>query len=158
MTVYYLQRGPAAASNTLKAFPEGFRMLAGDTTKRAPTNDFAMQGVSFACLGANKPETNSLPNYNCPGGLRAQIFFPSCWDGKNLDSPDHKSHMAYPASGAYNNGPCPSTHPVQLVSLFYEILYDTNSFSSKWSGNTQPFVFGKFADSYHHSRKPETDV
>ena len=22
--------------------------------------------------------------------------FPQCWDGVNLDSPDHKSHMAYP--------------------------------------------------------------
>jgi hypothetical protein len=141
MTVYYLQRGKGADTKTLKAFPEGFRMLAGDNSKRTFSNDFAGQGVSFACLGAGKDETNGLPNYNCPGGLRAQIFFPSCWDGVNLDSPDHKSHMAYPATGAYNNGACPSTHPVQLISLFYEILYDTNSFANKWYGSSQPFVF-----------------
>jgi hypothetical protein len=116
-------------------------MLAGTSSKRNYTGDFAAQGVSFACLGANQPETNGLPNYNCPGGLRAQIFFPSCWDGKNLDSTNHMSHMAYPASGAYNNGPCPATHPVQLISLFFEILYDTNQFSNKWYGNSHPFVF-----------------
>jgi hypothetical protein len=141
-TVYYLQRGAGAASKTLKAFPPGFRMLAGDTTKRSFSNDFAGQAVSFACLGAGKDETNSLPNYNCPGGLRAQIFFPSCWDGVNLDSVDHKSHMSYPATGAYNNGAsCPTTHPVELISLFFEVLYDTNSFASLWGSSKQPFVF-----------------
>ncbi|KIW03592.1 uncharacterized protein PV09_05346 [Verruconis gallopava] len=139
MTVYYQQRGPAASDGTLKAFPAGFRMLAGDTTKRNFTGGFDAQAISFACLGSNQPETNEIPNYKCPGGLRAQVYFPSCWDGVNLDSADHKSHMSYPASGAYNNGPCPASHPVQLVSLFYEVLYDTAQF--EWYGSTHPFVF-----------------
>lgn len=142
MTVYYLQRGPNAKKvGGLKAFPAGFRMFAGTANKRNSTGGFEAEAVNYACLGANKPETNELPNYNCPGGLRAQIFFPSCWDGVNLDSPDHKSHMSYPAKGAYNNGECPSSHPVQLVSLFFEILYDTPKFASKWYGNNHPFVF-----------------
>jgi hypothetical protein len=25
----------------------------------------------------------------CSGGIRTNIFFPQCWDGVNLDSPDH---------------------------------------------------------------------
>lgn len=141
MTVYYQQRGPAYAAGTLLAFPEGFRMLAGDNSKRNFTGGFDAQAVSYACLGGSTPETNGLPDYNCPSGLRAQIYFPSCWDGVNLDSTDHKLHMAYPASGAYNNGPCPASHPVQLVSLFFEVLYDTNSFASQWPSSTNPFVF-----------------
>ncbi|KAF2667566.1 WSC-domain-containing protein [Microthyrium microscopicum] len=141
MTVYYLQRGPAADSKTLKAFPEGFRMLAGDSSKRSFSNDFAGQAISYSCLGGNQPETNAMPNYNCPGGLRAQVFFPSCWDGVNLDSTDHKSHLSYPSTGAYNSGGCPSTHPVQLISLFFEVLYDTNQFASMWYGQNHPFVF-----------------
>jgi hypothetical protein len=79
MTVYYQQRGPAAASKTLKAFPKEFRMLAGDSLKRNFTGDFPAEAINFACLGAGQPETNSLPNYNCPSGLRAQVYFPSCW-------------------------------------------------------------------------------
>ncbi|KAI9506394.1 hypothetical protein BX070DRAFT_219863 [Coemansia spiralis] len=138
MTVYYLQRGPNPAN--LTAFPEGFRMLAGNPNKRTYDGDFASQAVSFACLGTSNAETNGFPNYNCPGGLRAQIFFPSCWDGVNLDSSDHRSHMAYPATGAYNSGTCPGSHPVQTVSIFYEILYDTNSFANEWWGSSQPFV------------------
>jgi hypothetical protein len=86
-----VQRGPAATSKTLKAFPAGFRMLAGDPSKRNYTGDFAAQGVSFACLGANKPETNAIPNYNCPSGLRAQLFFPSCWVSEDLFYKDYRT-------------------------------------------------------------------
>ena len=76
-------------------------MLAGNPFKRAPTNDFAGQAISFVCLDYSSGTTLStytsgLPNKTCPDGLRAQVFFPSCWDGVNLDSADHKSHMAYP--------------------------------------------------------------
>lgn len=141
--VYYLQRrGPN--NDKLQAFPEGFRMIAGDPFKRAPGDDFASQAISYNCLDYSKspgnPETPGFPNINCPNGLRSQVFFPSCWDGKNLDSPDHKSHMAYPI-GAYNDGKCPSTHPVHLVSIFFEILWDTNKFKDMWYGNSQPFVW-----------------
>jgi hypothetical protein len=56
-------------------------MLAGDSFKRNFTGDFPAEAINFACLGAGQPETNSLPNYNCPSGLRAQVYFPSCWVG-----------------------------------------------------------------------------
>lgn len=46
--------------------------------------------------------------------MRAQIVFPSCWDGVNLDSEDHKSHMSYPVGGAPDSGDCPSSHPVKV--------------------------------------------
>ncbi|KAF2005544.1 WSC domain protein [Amniculicola lignicola CBS 123094] len=139
MTVYYLQRGINGAK--LKAYPEGFRMLAGDTFKRNFTGGLDAKAVSFNCLGADLPETNNIPNYNCPSGLRAQIFFPSCWDGMNLDSPDHKSHMSYFTGSEYNVGSCPDAFPVQMISVFFEILYDTNLFRDEWVDGKHPFVF-----------------
>ncbi|KAA8642019.1 hypothetical protein EYZ11_003950 [Aspergillus tanneri] len=142
MTVYYFQRG-GPNNDKIKAFPKNFRMLAGDPYKRNFSHDFASQAVSFVCLDYNgppRPETNGFPNYNCPNGLRVQIFFPSCWDGKNLDSDDHRSHVAYPESGAYNNGACPKSHPVHLVSIFFEVIWDTNQFTGQWYGDSQPFV------------------
>jgi len=141
MTVYYLQRGGPNNDN-LTAFPEGFRMLAGDPFKRSGGSDFASQAVSYVCLdySGKSSYTSGLPNRVCPDGLRAQIFFPSCWDGKNLDSPDHKSHMAYPTKYSYDNGPCPATHPVHMISIFYEVIYSTAGFDW-WNGTTQPFVF-----------------
>lgn len=142
-TVYYLQRG-GPNNDKLKAYPEGFRMIAGDTLKRNYTGGFDAQAISFNCLdynGGGNPETNNLPDKQCPDGLRAQVFFPSCWDGKNLDSPDHRSHMAYPI-GAYNSGSCPASHPVHMISIFFEIIYSTDKFADGWyNGNKQPFVF-----------------
>jgi hypothetical protein len=140
MTVYYLQR-PGTPDEKLHAFPEGFRMLAGDSSKRTGGDDLPTKGISFACLGSDKAETNNMPNYQCENGLRAQVFFPSCWNGKDLDSSDHKSHMSYPNSQHYDNGPCPATHPVHFISIFYEILYDTNLFADQWNGTQHPFVF-----------------
>jgi hypothetical protein len=142
MTVYYLQR-PGPNKDALKAFPEGFRMLAGNPLKRNHTNDFASQAVSFVCLDYThgSSTTDGLPTKSCPDGLRAQIFFPSCWDGVNLDSADHMSHMSYPVGGSYDNGECPSTHPVHLISIFYEVNYDTGDFDDMWYGSGQPFVF-----------------
>ncbi len=140
-TIYYLQRGKNGEK--LKAFPPGFRMIAGDPFKRQPTNDFAGQAISYACLnynGGGKPETPGFPNYNCPNGLRAQVFFPSCWNGKDLDVPDHKSHMSYPAD-SFNSGACPPDFPVHFISLFFEVMWDTGKFANRWYGNKQPFVF-----------------
>ncbi len=33
-------------------------------------------------------ETMDLPKQPCPAGILANLRFPTCWDGKNLDSPD----------------------------------------------------------------------
>ncbi|KAF2845596.1 WSC-domain-containing protein [Plenodomus tracheiphilus IPT5] len=140
MTVYYLQR-PANTSDKLTAFPPGFRMIAGDPFKRSFDGTQASKAISFACLGTATAETNGFPPYACPGGLRAQVFFPSCWNGKDLDTPDHKSHMSYPISETYNSSPCPADFPIHFTSLFYEVLYDTARFQDEWVNGKHPFVF-----------------
>lgn len=142
MAVYYLQRRGNNKTEKLTAFPEGFRMLAGDPFARSFGNNSAAKAISYACLGGpGGPETNKIPSWDCPGGLRAQVFFPACWNGKDLDTPDHKSHMSYPAGREYNTGACPPEFPVHMVSLFYEVLYDTGRFRDQWNGDQHPFVF-----------------
>ncbi|KAK7975498.1 hypothetical protein PG989_013961 [Apiospora arundinis] len=87
----------------------------------------------------------SFPQGVVMGGIRATITFPTCWDGVNLDSPDHKSHVAYPTSGSFEStGPCPSTHPVRLPQVMYEVMWDTREFNDKsiWpEDGSQPFVY-----------------
>jgi hypothetical protein len=49
---------------------------------------------SHMCLtSGDSVYTNSLPTQACLR-LRTQTFFPSCWDGVNLDSADHSSHVS----------------------------------------------------------------
>lgn len=146
MTVYYQQRG-GPHNDKLLAFPKKFRMLAGDPFQRNYTGEEAAPGnaVTFNCLdysGGPNPQTNEIPNKNCPDGLRAQIYFPSCWDGVNVESDDHKSHMAYPI-GKNDDGGCPSSHPKHLISIFYEVIYSIDNFKDRWHGSDHPFVFAQ---------------
>lgn len=67
-----------------------------------------------------------------------------CWDGVNLDSTDHKSHVAYPSGSFETGGACPSTHPVKLPQVMYEVMWDTTQFNDAnlWpTDNTQPFLY-----------------
>ncbi|KAF8244149.1 WSC-domain-containing protein [Wilcoxina mikolae CBS 423.85] len=137
-TIYYLQRR-GSPDEELVPFPKGFRMFAGDPMLRAPGTSHEQKAVSFSCLGGLAKDTPDIPNAKCPYGLRAQIVMPSCWDGKKLDSDDHKSHVAYP--DGTDNGKCPSTHPKRFITLFYEFLYDVKTWDSEWVNGKHPFVF-----------------
>jgi Domain of unknown function (DUF1996) len=115
-TIYY-RRGTLTE---VQPFPNGFRMIAGDATATAPQG----RRVTFWSCGAlsGVPPSNTVPI--CPdtrgSSLRLHVRFPSCWDGKRLDSPDHKSHMAY-ATGRR----CPATHPVSVPALAQIYRYPT---------------------------------
>lgn len=113
--IYYLPRSHPTDKTNVTAFPSGLRMLTGNPFKRSYDGGDAAQAIGWNCLGAPVSATRQpyLPPYNCPNGLRGEIRFPSCWNGVDIQSSDHFSHMAYPIGG--ESGPCPSTHPVRLV-------------------------------------------
>ncbi|KAK9420758.1 putative WSC domain-containing protein [Seiridium unicorne] len=140
--IYYLQRQDEKDpefDKGLISFQKDFRMIAGNPLNRNHTDSVEQSAVSFVCLGIMGPATPELPKQNCPGGLRTQLMFPSCWDGTNLDSPDHKSHMTYPTG--VDNGPCPKTHPNRFITIFYEVTWNVDDFKDMWFGDRQPFVF-----------------
>ncbi|AGL19776.1 DUF1996 domain-containing protein [Actinoplanes sp. N902-109] len=57
---------------------------------------------------------------NCVSGSQLNVRFqaPSCWDGIHLDTPDHKSHMAYPVVGV-----CPADHPVAVPMIEFKMAW-----------------------------------
>jgi hypothetical protein len=63
---------------------------------------------------------------HCTDGVRFELMFPSCWNGKDVDSDDHKSHVAYPS--LVMDGTCPEGYETRLVSLFYETIWNTYAF------------------------------
>lgn len=128
------------------AFPDDLRMLSGSPNLRSyDANSFAQQAISFLCLDFNGQTTKhtGLPDGNCPSGVRAQVNFPSCWDGKNTDSPDHKSHVAF-RSGGPDSGSCSDPKfPVEIPRIFVEVYWSTNTFDkvrSEAMNPTQPFL------------------
>jgi hypothetical protein len=66
-----------------------------------------------------------------------------CWDGKNLDSPNHQDHMYETGKGAFQEaGPCPASHPVRMPQVAYETMWDTAQFASMCpKDGSQPFVW-----------------
>jgi len=114
MKVYY--RTGRHAPESVRAFPAGFRMIAGDATAASAQG---LRTTFWLCRGLRDPDEappggpSSSP-LTCPAGspLTLHILFPECWDGASLDSPDHKSHVAYGRLGG-----CPASHPVVLPSL-----------------------------------------
>jgi Domain of unknown function (DUF1996) len=100
----------------VEAFPPGFRMIAGDAKATSPQR---LRVTFWNCgVGGGVGRTSTAPT--CPdarrNALRLHVTFPSCWDGRNLDSADHQSHVAYPVGGR-----CPSrfSHALPQISLIY---------------------------------------
>ncbi|KAH8672839.1 hypothetical protein BGZ60DRAFT_373976 [Tricladium varicosporioides] len=156
--VYYVSPGKGKVT----AFKPGFRMLTGDASQRAKVGSGRKSQSCFRCYsGPNfggdnaapcadaKLDTEALPSGACLGGIRSNILYPTCWDGKNLDSPDHKSHVAYPVAGPQTftgssvGDKCPTTHPIKIPQIMLEIVWDTTGFNNKadWPADgSQPFV------------------
>lgn len=148
MTVYYTQKDFNGNGNKkMTAFKPGFRMTVG-----APTIDSAAKGspgLRYTCLATKStrfPETQEFPKAPCAAGIMAVHHFPSCWNGKDLDSPNHQDHMfnTAAASGFVEAGPCPASHPVRVPQVALETLWDTRAFNNKadWPADgSQPFVW-----------------
>ncbi|KAF9016701.1 hypothetical protein BDZ89DRAFT_1094434 [Hymenopellis radicata] len=132
-------------------FPDDFRMISGTPTLRSyDASDPAQQAVSYLCLdytaGSSTTRHTGIPNMNCPDGIRAQLNFPSCWDGKNADSDDHKSHVAF-RSGGPDSGDClDPKFPKSIPRIFVEIYWGTQDFNnvrSQAKNPSQPFVLAQ---------------
>jgi len=157
LLVYYENRGDLDVSNGgtgLKAFPPGFRMISGSAGSRSSQGiaeadyynsqaGLAQAAIQYSCLRYTSTEDGyngyGFPNTTCEAGLNARIQFQSCWDGVNLDSTSHQSHVAYMTG--LDNGACPDTHPVGLMHLIYEITWDVNAFVGLWEEPNWPFVY-----------------
>ena len=120
LQVYYKTGYDGVVPSTVRNFPTGLRMIAGSATSTGPQSRI----VTYSCnndAGVQLTTGTSFPRCS-PGQIMVMsIMFPQCWDGVNLDSPNHKSHMAYGA-GWPDKG-CPSTHPVPLAQITQNFRY-----------------------------------
>jgi len=147
MTIYYTQKDfDSNGDQYITSFQPGFRMTVGSPTTNNIDNGKANPGLAYTCLQTiltRGSETPDFPAKPCPAGIMAIHHFPSCWDGKNLDSPDHQSHMFGTEKGHFlESGPCPESHPVRMPQVAYETMWNTTAFKDMWpTDGTQPFVW-----------------
>jgi len=150
MTVYYMQDAlyDTKQPSKVTAFQPGFRMFIGNVMARSIEEAARFRQLTYTCLetmATRDHETIALPKKVCPAGIMSSLRFPNCWDGKNLDSPDHLAHMSYPETGTFESGgPCPASHPVRTSQVMFEVIWDTKPFNNKedWpEDGSQPFVW-----------------
>ena len=84
-------------------------MVAGDSSATKPQS----LRITYWDCGENQhgrfAPTSSIPT--CTGGknLSLHVRFPDCWNGRDLDSVDPKSHVGYSTTGR-----CPAGYPVAV--------------------------------------------
>lgn len=115
-TFYYLVH--IDEEQSVQPYPVGLKVIAGSAMAATPPDP---SYIKWSCLGA--PDSSTSEIVTCPGDSKLELLinFPDCWNGVDLDSADHKSHMAYSAAGA-----CPATHPVAVPALQFKLRYATN--------------------------------
>lgn len=140
---YYNLRG----YDRMHAFPYGLKVVAGDARARRPQStkvvywDCVGSMTERSAPVARPPETCADVRLSAPKGffrrcatcklqplppsaqrakrfLELHVDFPDCWDGKHLDSPDHRGHMAYST-----NYVCPASHPVKVPLIRLTVRY-----------------------------------
>ncbi|GIM93919.1 DUF1996 domain-containing protein [Paractinoplanes toevensis] len=102
--------------------PKFLRELTGDAkpTSRGPANARA----TWTCAGFTDRLSDRYPI--CPAGRSVQRVqdFPGCWDGKNIDSANHRGHVAFADK---TTGACPAGFvaiPQLRITISYQIPRD----------------------------------
>ncbi|WP_159766953.1 DUF1996 domain-containing protein [Streptomyces sp. HM190] len=92
------KRGPVVA------MPQALRIITGDA--KAFVNGLGNANTNWSCTGfENRVVTDKYPI--CPQGSSVvrTSFFQSCWDGKNIDSANHRTHVSFvKGDGSCANG------------------------------------------------------
>lgn len=136
LNVYYKRRPKTdpickVQGNECVGIPHGLRYIFGyDMTKMMsqPDQPENAKHFYFTCItpqwGLRGEKQKVLTGLPCIAGdtLSAIMAAPECWDGENLDSPDHRSHMAnaYYGERGYQ---CPTTHPKVIPAFQLGVNY-----------------------------------
>ncbi|MFD7225442.1 DUF1996 domain-containing protein [Streptomyces sp. NPDC059892] len=100
------------------AMPRFLRIITGDA--KAFTNGDANANASWSCTGfENRQLKDKYPI--CPEGSQVvrSFKFQSCWDGQNVDSANHRTHVAF----ADQNGRCQNGFKA-IPQLQQRVVYD----------------------------------
>jgi hypothetical protein len=125
---FYYKCADSFSCNNIQWAPPNLRMIIGKATNADPSQ---LPGRVECYLNGSLCNGGVLPGYvfdHIPteaeaiaiGGcdeINYFIEFYNCWDGVNLDSPDHISHMKRSTFGVG----CPATHPVLIPHITLNI-------------------------------------
>jgi hypothetical protein len=110
-----LSSGDPKAEGNCVPLPNGLRFIFGYDmiTGKSPTGSLYFNCTGPTGISGHYPDLPAALA-NCPAGqgnrVGAVIKAPACWDGKNLDSANHRDHISYASYGTWGYLKCPPTH------------------------------------------------
>lgn len=127
ISVYYKDGIAAQVGRKVTSMPAGLRMISGfDMIFPGPDSH-----MHWNCERTGE-KTQTIP-VSCPDDefVEATVRFPTCWDGTELDSLDHRSHMAF--YSYTDHGPaCPDAYPVMLPELTVSFFFAHQGSTADW--------------------------
>ncbi|WP_030189170.1 DUF1996 domain-containing protein [Streptomyces violaceorubidus] len=130
------------------AMPKFLRVITGDA--KSFTNGDANANTSWSCSGfEDRQVTDKYPL--CPEGSQVlrTTNFQSCWDGRNIDSANHRDHMAF----VQEDGGCPNGFQA-VPQLQVRLTYDIPTPTVENGQVRNPYAVDSFPEQLH---KPITD-
>ena len=122
--VAYYRAGVGVDPLSVRPYPQGLKIIAGNASAQAAQSNAV---VAWTC-GVSIERLVTPPTCSEARPLRMLITFPDCWNGTQVDAPDHFSHMAYSSHGA-----CPADRPTAVPQLQLSIVYGFSGDPSKLS-------------------------
>ncbi|SFP62320.1 DUF1996 domain-containing protein [Sphingomonas rubra] len=162
VTIYY-KRWPRSDPRCLRSDRPGINFCVGIirglryifgadmVTGTVPTGNFYYQCLEGANSSKGEPDLVAVGPHcgTAPGSrVQAHIQSPNCWDGKLLDSANHRSHVAdfrdRDEAGNYVGDHCPASHPWILPRFELGAIYtldDTFNRSGSWTPGTKTWTY-----------------
>ncbi|MBZ6111272.1 MULTISPECIES: DUF1996 domain-containing protein [Streptomyces] len=130
------------------AMPKFLRIITGDA--KAFTNGVANANSSFSCTGFEDRQVTDK-YVLCPEGSQVvrTSNFQSCWDGQNIDSANHRDHVAF----VQGDGSCANGFQA-IPQLQVRLVYDVPAPTVENGQVQNPYAVDGFPEQLH---KPITD-
>jgi hypothetical protein len=143
VSIYYKRRpasdpkcsissGDSRAEGNCVPIPNGIKFIFGYDmlTHESPTGSLWFNCQGHTAVPGHYHDLNAALA-NCPADrgnkIGAIIEAPSCWDGKNLDSANHRDHVGYPSYGSWGYLKCDSAHPYVMPTFTLGAWYPVAS-------------------------------
>jgi hypothetical protein len=133
---------PGNTASTSAGDTSGSHGHGGHGSGPAVEGEQQLDVAGWGC-GLRPRRFHAAPPTDCtgPSPLTLRLRFPDCWDGRNLDSPDHRSHVARSQAGQ-----CPPTHPVLMTELQVSIVWPVTGEDAASASLSSGSVHGAHGD------------
>jgi hypothetical protein len=134
ISIYYKRRADGdpecmrMATKGCTGLPTGLRIVSGFDMKRMGQAQPENLNFHFRCIAPGKPSNHygtiapAIAECGGSGQVMAVVNFGPCWNGQ-LDSADHRSHLAHISYGDWGYEKCPATHPYVIPELTQGAAY-----------------------------------